>query len=60
MQMTLRYAHVSCEHKQKAVNLLNGLTAPEIVTKEELEKNGHKMVTTSTPTLSNYGRGERI
>jgi len=29
MQMTLRYAHLSQEHKKKAVNLLNGLTAPE-------------------------------
>ncbi len=27
MQMTLRYAHLSQEHKKKAVNLLNGLTA---------------------------------
>ena len=28
MAMTLRYAHLSQEHKKKAVNLLNGLTAP--------------------------------
>ncbi len=27
--MTLRYAHLSQEHKKKAVNLLNGLTAPQ-------------------------------
>ena len=26
MTMTLRYAHLSGEHKRKAVNLLNGLT----------------------------------
>ena len=26
MQMTMRYAHLSQEHKRKAVNLLNGLT----------------------------------
>ena len=26
MTMTLRYAHLSQEHKRKAVNLLNGLT----------------------------------
>ena len=26
MQMTMRYAHLSQEHKKKAVNLLNGLT----------------------------------
>ena len=28
MTMTLRYAHLTQEHKRKAVNLLNGLTAP--------------------------------
>jgi len=28
MTMTLRYAHLSQEHKKKAVNLLNGLTTP--------------------------------
>ena len=27
IKMTMRYAHLSQEHKQKAVNLLNGLTA---------------------------------
>jgi hypothetical protein len=27
VKMTLRYAHLSQEHKKKAVNLLNGLTA---------------------------------
>jgi hypothetical protein len=26
--MTVRYAHLGLEHKKKAVNLLNGLTAP--------------------------------
>lgn len=42
MNMTMRYAHLSQEHKKKAVNLLNGLTAPakktdshEIVTNSE-------------------------
>jgi hypothetical protein len=29
MTMTLRYAHLSQEHKRKAVNLLNGLTTPQ-------------------------------
>ncbi|MCX6224497.1 MAG: tyrosine-type recombinase/integrase [Bacteroidia bacterium] len=29
MTMTLRYAHLSQDHKKKAVNLLNGLTASE-------------------------------
>lgn len=31
MTMTLRYAHLSQEHKKKAVNLLNGLTATKNV-----------------------------
>mgnify|MGYP001154716684 CR=1 FL=1 len=31
MTMTLRYAHLSQEHKKEAVNLLNGLTASEKV-----------------------------
>jgi integrase len=30
MTMTLRYAHLSPEHKKKTVNLLNGLTAVEM------------------------------
>jgi integrase len=29
LTMTMRYAHLSQEHKKKAVNLLNGLTAPQ-------------------------------
>lgn len=32
MTMTLRYAHLTQEHKRKAVNLLNGLTASENAT----------------------------
>lgn len=41
--MTMRYAHLSQEHKKKAVNLLNGLTA---------SKNGncHKTVTSANVT----------
>ena len=31
MTMTLRYAHLTQEHKRKAVNLLNGLTASKKV-----------------------------
>jgi integrase len=31
MTMTLRYAHLTQEHKKKAVNLLNGLTASKKV-----------------------------
>ena len=41
MKMTMRYAHLSPEHKKKAVNLLNGLTAP---TKKA---GSHEMVTNS-------------
>ena len=39
MTMTLRYAHLSKEHKKKAVNLLNGLTT----------KKCHKTVTSEKP-----------
>ena len=38
MTMTLRYAHLTQEHKRKAVNLLNGLTALK-------KSDGHKTVT---------------
>lgn len=31
MTMTLRYSHLSQDHKMKAINLLNGLTSPEIL-----------------------------
>ena len=41
MTMTIRYAHLSQEHKKKAVNLLNGLTAP----KESKNSTCHKSVT---------------
>ena len=41
MKMTNRYAHLSPEHKKKAVNLLNGLTAPAKKT------DSHEMVTNS-------------
>jgi integrase len=37
MTMTLRYAHLSQEHKRKAVNLLNGLTASK---KDDCHKTG--------------------
>ena len=39
IKMTLRYAHLSEEHKKKAVNLLNGLTTP---TKIDMSQNCHK------------------
>lgn len=35
MTMTLRYAHLTQEHKRKAVNLLNGLTAQNGHTKNK-------------------------
>lgn len=35
MKMTMRYAHLSPEYKKKAVNLLNGLTAPADSTDQE-------------------------
>jgi integrase len=61
MTMTLRYAHLSQENKKKAVNLLNGLTAP--VEKDEC----HKTVTFPNAAFSPAsqvpeitGRGERI
>jgi integrase len=41
MKMTNRYAHLSPEHKKKAVNLLNGLTAPAKKT------DGHEMIENS-------------
>ena len=37
--MTLRYAHLSQEHKKKAVNLLNGLTAHKTPTKSSMSQN---------------------
>jgi integrase len=48
MTMTLRYAHLSQEHKKKAVNLLNGLTA----SKSPAENFCHKHVTTTNSTVS--------
>jgi integrase len=65
MTMTMRYAHLSQEHKKKAVNLLNGLTA--LTENPTCDKNGHKMVTnsnsstlTSSQVVDITGRGERI
>jgi len=40
MTMTLRYAHLSQEHKKKAVNLLNGLTASNGVADSTCHKTG--------------------
>jgi len=41
MSMTLRYAHLSQEHKRQAVNLLSGLTG---------SGDCHKTVTVAVPT----------
>ena len=48
MAMTMRYAHLSEEHKKKAVNLLNGLTA----SKKPANSMCHKPVTSVNPTVS--------
>jgi hypothetical protein len=48
MTMTLRYAHLSQEHKKKAVNLLNGLTASNNPANSEC----HKSVTNSDSRIS--------
>jgi integrase len=45
MTMTLRYAHLTQEHKKKAVNLLNGLTASN-------KGSSHKTVTSLEPSVS--------
>lgn len=46
MTMTMRYAHLSQEHKKKAVNLLNGLTTQKMVNSD-----CHKTVTFSESTI---------
>jgi len=47
MTMTLRYAHLSQDHKRKAVNLLNGLTARKKV-------DCHKSATNENVRASSY------
>ena len=42
MTMTLRYAHLSQEHKKKAVSLLNGLTGYVKLDISQMVTNGHK------------------
>jgi hypothetical protein len=44
----IEYAHLSQEHKKKAVNLLNGLTALKTPT----ENFGHKQVTNANSQIS--------
>jgi integrase len=41
MTMTLRYAHLSQEHKKKAVNLLNGLTASSTTCDKDCHNMSH-------------------
>jgi len=43
MTMTLRYAHLSSEHKKKAINLINGLTASPQGCDSRHVTNCHKM-----------------
>jgi len=42
MTMTLRYAHLSQEHKVKAVNLLDGLTSPSVTKRHILPESKNK------------------
>jgi integrase len=51
MTMTLRYAHLTQEHKRNAVNLLNSLPAPEKAEKPAC----HKSVTKRKPRVSVLG-----
>jgi integrase len=50
--MTMRYAHLSQEHKKKAVNLLNGLTASKSLS---AELTCHKPVTIPKSSVSTIG-----
>lgn len=38
MTMTLRYSHLSQDHKMKAINLLNGLTSSEVLSQNDWSK----------------------
>ena len=49
MNMTMRYAHLSHEHKKKAANLLNGLTASK-----PADDTCHKTVTFSNQPVSDH------
>jgi hypothetical protein len=59
MAMTLRYAHLSQEHKKKAVNLLNGLTASSGVADLSCHKMSHLAISPISATVQlpdNTGR----
>jgi integrase len=51
IKMTMRYAHLSQEHKKKAVNLLNGLTSS---VKSDMSQN----VTSQPPALLSHRKDE--
>lgn len=50
LTMTMRYAYLSQEHKKKASNLLNGLTALKMVNSDY-----HKTVTVSKSSMTAIG-----
>jgi integrase len=52
MTMTLRYAHLSQEHKKKAVNLLNGLTRPKKIAMSQNVTNGRKSGIQQEPAIA--------
>lgn len=52
VSMTMRYAHLSQEHKKKAVNLLNGLNSHQ---KKSKSRSANLLF-----LLIFYGRDERI
>jgi integrase len=59
MAMTLRYAHLSQEHKKKAVNLLSGLTASSGVADLSCHKMSHLAISPISATVQlpdNTGR----
>ena len=60
LTMTMRYAHLSQEHKKKAVNLLNGLTAPQKGTCHKTVTSGNVPKTATTKPLDFTGATGRI
>ena len=53
--MTMRYAHLSQEHKKKAVNRLSGLTASKKPSKKPADESCHKTVTFSKSSKPTTG-----
>ena len=56
ISMPTRYAHLSQEHKKKAVNLLKGLTVPQPPANDTC----HKTVTSLESGVSPTGRGDKF